>query len=64
MHSRCFFHLILLDSITVVIFGEAHMLRSFLLCSLLQSASASSLLGSNIHLSTLFSQYNTLFKLN
>jgi hypothetical protein len=54
MTVTCPAHLILHDLITVTIFGGAYKLWSFSLCSLLQSHAISSLLGTNIPLSTLF----------
>jgi hypothetical protein len=53
-------HLIFLYLITRVIFGEQYSSFSFL-CSLLQSPVTLSLLGSNIFLSTLFSNILNLF---
>jgi len=49
---------ILLDLITVIIFGEVYTLRSSSLCSLLQLLATSSLSGPNVLLSILF--LNTL----
>jgi hypothetical protein len=46
-------HLILLDLITLIVIDEANKLRSSSLCSVLQPPATSSLLGSNIPLSTL-----------
>ena len=51
-------HLIILDFITRTILGEEYRSSSFSLCSFLHSPVTSSLLGPNIHRSTLFS--NTL----
>jgi len=47
-------HLIILDLITVIIFGEACKLRSSYSCSLLQTPATLSLLVPNVLLSTLF----------
>jgi len=58
MHATCRIYLILLDLITLTIFGEEHKLLSFSLCSLLQPSAIFSPFGPIILLSTLFS--NTL----
>ena len=55
IHAACPVHPILLDFITWIILGEEYRSLSFLLCSFLHSLVTSSLLGPNIHLSTLFS---------
>ena len=48
-------HLILVDLISLTIFGEQFKSLSFSLCSFHQTPATSSLLAPNIHLSTLFS---------
>jgi len=54
LHSTCSTHLILQELITLIISVEAYKLWSSLLCCLLHSPDASSLLCPNISLSTLF----------
>jgi len=55
MHATCLIHLILIGFITLIIFGEAQKLWSFSLHSLLHPPATLSLLGTNILLSTMFS---------
>ena len=58
MHPTCSGHLVLLDCITRIIFGEENKSVSSTLYSLFHSSVNSSILGPNIVLSTLYS--NTL----
>ena len=55
IRSTCHTHLILLELITRIIFGEVYWSVSSSLCSFLYSSITSSLLGPNILVSTLFS---------
>ena len=55
IHATCPSHLILLNFVTHTILGEQYKSISFSLCSFLHSPVASSLLGQNMLLNTLFS---------
>jgi hypothetical protein len=50
------FHLILIDMIVLVLFGEEYELRKFSLCNFLNPDTASAMLGSYFLLNTLFSK--------
>jgi len=63
MHMTCSTHLILLDLITLMIFGEMYKFWSCALCRLLQPSATSSLLGPNILLGTLLSDILNLCSL-
>ena len=58
--TTCPAYLILFDFITQTILGEEYISLSYSLCSFLHSLVTSSLLGSNIHLNTLFSNILSL----
>ena len=62
IRATCPAHLILIDLLTRTILGEQYKLLSRLLCSFLHSPVTSSLLGPNIHLSTLFSNNLSLIE--
>jgi hypothetical protein len=57
----CFTFLLLLHFMTRIIFSEKYILRSSPLCSLLYPSVTSSLLGTNIFLSTLYSNILSLY---